>query len=199
VPGRGGDRTQDLSNKRRARCPLGHLGMGIGGWYGRWVQIQYLSDSEAVRMGFWSIFFVNFVGYIALHTAYHLAGLFTFAGVLSKVYRFGSGIVSCISANSGRIGAGKVSDMFIWSKSNYEFTAGLKFDRNRDGENRVFDPSHAIGDAVAGIAIQPVWVGPLHAAGFPGSESVSWIVAGQIQAELSGRVGPGPCDPRRCR
>jgi hypothetical protein len=173
--------------------------MGIGGWYGRWVQIQYLSDSEAVRMGFWSIFFVNFVGYIALHTAYHLAGLFTFAGVLSKVYRFGSGIVSCISANSGRIGAGKVSDMFIWSKSNYEFTAGLKFDRNRDGENRVFDPSHAIGDAVAGIAIQPVWVGPLHAAGFPGSESVSWIVAGQIQAELSGRVGPGPCDPRRCR
>ena len=42
--------------------------MGIGGWYGRWVQIQYLSDSEAVRMGFWSIFFVNFVGYIALHT-----------------------------------------------------------------------------------------------------------------------------------
>jgi hypothetical protein len=92
-----------------------------------------------------------------------------------------------------------VSDMFIWSKSNYEFTAGLKFDRNRDGENRVFDPSHAIGDAVAGIAIQPVWVGPLHAAGFPGSESVSWIVAGQIQAELSGRVGPGPCDPRRCR
>lgn len=66
MPGRGIEPRPD--QQKPARCPLGHLGMGIGGWCAGWVQIQYLSGSEAVRMAFRLIFFVNFVEDIALHT-----------------------------------------------------------------------------------------------------------------------------------
>lgn len=105
--------------------------MGIDGWYGRWVQIQCLDRSVAARWSFRLIVFVIFVEYIVLNTGVHPDGLASFGGVFIKVYRIGSGIVSCISANTGRIEARKVPGMFIWSKSNYGCVPGSNFDRNR--------------------------------------------------------------------
>jgi hypothetical protein len=105
--------------------------MGIDGRYGRWVQIQCLDRSVAARWCFRLIFFVIFVEYIVLNTGVYPDGLASFGGVVIKVYRFGSGIVSCISANTGRIEARKMSGMFIWSEINYGCVPGSNFDRNR--------------------------------------------------------------------
>jgi hypothetical protein len=150
-----------------------------------------------VRVNGLDDFFVTFVGERFWNTGVQWRRPGYVCWIVANFNRIGFVVESWIQANTGRIGPGNEPGMFIWPIRNYENVAGLRFDRNRKAKNRVRTRIQSCGRRVANTWNQRPRVGASYSVGWPGPESVSWGVAGQIGGELGGPDRSGPCDPTR--